>query len=365
LSTPAIRKTAAKATRASATTDAATAAAATRIAAIAATHDATVAATRATEVAATVAATHAAATIAATRYAADAARSRIWAEIRADLTDFQKVKDVMPVALWRLGDDPFAEMWKLLQETGSVDPDGPWQFWLDWYAKAREGRHLPVDLWEAIALIDTAIWEAGPEAVAEEIARLQGGFGSTPPDLASELKRFPPGKPEVVQTVRENMAANAKELPPTFDAIESLILLETERLQTKNYQSDEDRDECRRQIAVLVSLYEAIRALRARLPGPEEHVSQSDAEQSEKLLRLYGRKLAELPRTRVDEVIGSVWKSGGAAFQFGLVTGSAYLASLYGVPMQVSVPVAAVCFAPDKAGEIIKAARSTLGKPST
>jgi len=50
---------------------------------------------------------------------------------------------------------------------------GPWTFWAEWYDRAMAGDPLPWDLQEQIALIPDEIWEAGPEAVAEEIKRIQ------------------------------------------------------------------------------------------------------------------------------------------------------------------------------------------------
>ncbi|NNV48907.1 hypothetical protein GTF03_18395 [Roseobacter sp. HKCCD7415] len=64
--------------------------------------------------------------------------------------------------------------------TQSVDSaltiGGPWTFWAKWYDRAMAGDPLPWDLQEQIALIPDKVWEAGPEAVAEEIARIEAEF---------------------------------------------------------------------------------------------------------------------------------------------------------------------------------------------
>jgi hypothetical protein len=52
----------------------------------------------------------------------------------------------------------------------------PWSFWARWYAAAMAGDPLPWELQEQVALIPSEIWEAGPEAVAEEIARIEAEF---------------------------------------------------------------------------------------------------------------------------------------------------------------------------------------------
>lgn len=56
--------------------------------------------------------------------------------------------------------------------SGGGDPFS-WSFWVDWYSRAMLGDPLPWDLQENIALIPDEIWEAGPEAVAEEIDKLR------------------------------------------------------------------------------------------------------------------------------------------------------------------------------------------------
>lgn len=53
---------------------------------------------------------------------------------------------------------------------------GPWTFWAKWYGRAMAGNPLPWDLQEQIALIPDEIWDAGPEAVGEEIARIEAEF---------------------------------------------------------------------------------------------------------------------------------------------------------------------------------------------
>lgn len=48
-----------------------------------------------------------------------------------------------------------------------------WNFWYDWYAGFLEGTPIDWKLQEHIALIDDAIWDAGPDAVAEAITRIK------------------------------------------------------------------------------------------------------------------------------------------------------------------------------------------------
>ncbi|MCE8508147.1 hypothetical protein KBY28_06770 [Ruegeria pomeroyi] len=49
-------------------------------------------------------------------------------------------------------------------------------FWHSWYQGFLDGKPLDWELQRRVALIDDAIWEAGPEAVAQEIARIERLF---------------------------------------------------------------------------------------------------------------------------------------------------------------------------------------------
>ena len=55
----------------------------------------------------------------------------------------------------------------LLQDSSS------WGFWIDWYEGLLAGRAPDWELWREVALIDDAVWQAGPEAVAEAIAGIK------------------------------------------------------------------------------------------------------------------------------------------------------------------------------------------------
>jgi hypothetical protein len=61
-------------------------------------------------------------------------------------------------------------------KTDFLRAGGAWTFWAKWYDRAIAGDPLPWDLQEQIALIPNEIWEAGPEAVAAEIARIEAEF---------------------------------------------------------------------------------------------------------------------------------------------------------------------------------------------
>jgi hypothetical protein len=51
-----------------------------------------------------------------------------------------------------------------------------WGFWARWYQGMLDGEPLDWDLQRAVALIDDAVWTAGPEAVAERIRDIEAEF---------------------------------------------------------------------------------------------------------------------------------------------------------------------------------------------
>jgi hypothetical protein len=68
---------------------------------------------------------------------------------------------------------------------------GPWEFWARWYDRAMAGDPLPWDLQEQVALIPNEVWEAGPEAVAKEIAKIEAALSPSRarPDTVPEIER--------------------------------------------------------------------------------------------------------------------------------------------------------------------------------
>ncbi len=54
-----------------------------------------------------------------------------------------------------------------------VPNSGPWVFWRSWYQGYFDGQPLDWELQKQIALIDNSIWNAGPNAIADEIRRVR------------------------------------------------------------------------------------------------------------------------------------------------------------------------------------------------
>lgn len=274
--------------------------------------------------------------------------------IQNDCRALSEGGDVFATPLWHDQAPPYARQW---QEVKAQATGPEWAFWIKWYDDALAGRTPDWTLLEQIALIDNAVWEAGPQAIAREIEKLRAVRPeSSNLELDARLRAMSPAPQATVAGVRQAMERNRRELPPTYEAIESLILLELERQQKRN-----DRDDAKYQIRIYVTLYEAIVQMRQAVPAAGA-VTEPQAAQTEKLWRLYSRKMADLPRQKADEVVQGIWETGTGAVQFGLIGWSAYVAALLGLPVNAGVAVGALCFAPKKAGTIIKSAKDLLSK---
>jgi len=74
-----------------------------------------------------------------------------------------------------------------------------WLFWTDWYQGFLDGKPLDWELQRRVALIDDAIWDAGPEAVAKEIERIRAKF---------ELEKEVAALKEQLSTQQQALARN-------------------------------------------------------------------------------------------------------------------------------------------------------------
>ncbi|UWR79168.1 hypothetical protein K4K97_11120 [Phaeobacter inhibens] len=62
------------------------------------------------------------------------------------------------------------------RDAGLFLRSNPWKFWSEWHKAFLAGKPLDWELQRRVALIDDAIWDAGPEAVAAEIERIRNLF---------------------------------------------------------------------------------------------------------------------------------------------------------------------------------------------
>ncbi|UWQ42492.1 hypothetical protein K3718_05220 [Leisingera aquaemixtae] len=88
--------------------------------------------------------------------------------------------------------------WKKIQ-TSKSGASTTFSFWREWYQGFLDGKPLDWKLQRRVALIDDAIWDAGPEAVAAEIERIRSLF-----ELEQEVTRL---KEQLATVERSHVAA--------------------------------------------------------------------------------------------------------------------------------------------------------------
>ena len=304
---------------------------------------------------------------AADRAAAHAAVATlaIWYEIRADCLELEGRADPMRLPLWT-GAPPDWLPAPLPHEAWPMREGPGWQLWHDWYEGYLTGHPLDIGLLEQIARIAPEDWrtsDAHVNGIIEGIYQKYKGSKGDPDQLVDQAVRKATKPPKsTVKRVRAAISANREALPPTFDAIEAAISCEIEREQTRNYKDDLDREEADRRIGVLLTLHAALTQLRATVPK-EGDILEPQAEAAVTLLKLYGDKLRELPREKVDEVVEGLWDTGKGTVKVTLILGSVAMAGLFGLPSYIGVALGSMAFARKGAGKIIQDAMARYFPP--
>ncbi len=283
------------------------------------------------------------------------------------------LRDVMSVAtleapaelpLWRAEANKAAAEWATVCADWK-EPGSPFRFWARWYQSALDGFPLPSAMQRDIALIEDADWQAGPARVAERIEDIEVRFYSldkpvlTPAEsVERRLADLPEARPDEIALARTALLRHRAELPATFDAITGFIALEIERLQNRNYTSDEDRDLCLQQIGVLKTIHVATESLRAAIPADPK--VEPDAEKIESLGRVYINLFKEWPRSNAPELVDSTCR-------LALVGVSVPMLTFIGVSAITAVACALVAFGGKKLLETAKLAKDVLvpGKADT
>ncbi|MFV1886024.1 hypothetical protein VWX38_02155, partial [Phaeobacter sp. A38a-4b] len=99
-----------------------------------------------------------------------------------------------------------------------------WYFWHEWYDGFQKGTPLDWELQRRIALIDDAIWDAGPETVAAEIERIKAEFLAEKLPLAETIELNPEtGKFRAVPIPVENAPYMSALLSQIGDALEDCL----------------------------------------------------------------------------------------------------------------------------------------------
>lgn len=228
---------------------------------------------------------------------------------------------------------------------------GAWEFRADWHEGYLTGHPLDLNLLERVALIPQEEWAKGDEHVNGIIDGYHREFLSRAPvDVEREVARLPAPAAETVPTVKEAVVRNRAALPPKFEALESLIGFEIERLQSKNYRDEEDRAECVRLIRMLSTMHQAVSGLREMVPV-ERAPTDAEAAKMVGLLTLYRNEFEKWPRENAGDVVDGVWRTG-------LVDVSVGLFIAFGLPALAGVAAGVALFGGRKIADAIGAAKN-------
>ena len=115
-------------------------------------------------------------------------RAAAAARVAAYVDTERSLQDLMIEPLWDNLSEP-DWLAALLKPNPDILDSGPtWVFWRDWYQGFLIGEPLDWELQRRVALIDNAIWGAGPEAVAAEIAKIEAEILSEKTPRAERLE---------------------------------------------------------------------------------------------------------------------------------------------------------------------------------
>ncbi|WP_341365568.1 hypothetical protein [Yoonia sp. BS5-3] len=269
----------------------------------------------------------------------------LWELIRADLVGNELIwPDGMPVG--------FEQTWQNATEVMRERPVD-WSVWINWYNRILGARDWhPRAMWNVLQNMTPEDWKKGPEHINPMFDEVLALYLEEDQKRTGAPKSSQPIASQQILATRSAMIENRRQLPASFDAVIGLITLEIERLQRKNYQSDDERDEAKRQIGVLTSMHEAVLGL-ADLVPETDHMPQGDAEQAVGLVRLYLGKFKEWPRANVDELVDNTCR-------LGLVGATAVTLPLLGVSATVAATAGAVFFGGERILKNIKSAKDAI-----
>lgn len=287
----------------------------------------------------------------------------VWPALQNDLLEWQQGRRVLLSPLWPAGNsldkvsDAFQVAKSALNEN-SANGGANWDFWITWYQRILDGDStLTGNLKSIVTGISVSDWEKGPEHINpmfdEVLALYQAEDGT--PNTSLDVS-VPKGKPDDIERTKAAMIQHRKELPPTFDSILGYISLEIERLQGIN----QNRDEVDRQIATLLTIYEAIERLQTLVPSLDA-MDEGDAVEAEGIIRLVFTRIKEWPRTKPGEFEDNVADLVDNSYRAAMIGGFVYAAPMLAVSAETALIAGAALFGGKKIVDSAKAAKDLIG----
>jgi hypothetical protein len=187
-------------------------------------------------------------------------RAQFWQSTERDATALES--DIAPLTLPLWPDTPpdwFTSAESAMRTYWNQNPK-LWSFWQRWWDAATSGNPLPWDLQRDIALIDDAIWQAGPEKVAERIAQIEKEHldRQSLVSLDQAKEEHPAPARRMIQT---------KLIAAQITVLDDLIAAELEFLRSHNGWSRDDLPKVEEHRKALMAISEMVAKMLSALEG--------------------------------------------------------------------------------------------------
>jgi len=244
--------------------------------------------------------------------------------------------------LWH-AHNPLTPLWDVVRRgtphTGPTDDifstaPSEWQFWIDWYESLLDGRPMLGDagrtweMLEQIALIDSDIWDKGPEVVNPVIREIWEGYleygshsgSSTDPEPVSEDAR---------SAMNQRVAVNRDALAVAGAGLLDQLAAFRDRVRGMNHLDSDTRAE------VLAFIDEFSGKLTGLLEGLPPPGTSLDDDQAGRLV-LWLREYRGLLRHKL-AYYGSAENMAEATVPTGIILGATGIGAMLGMPVAGSV----------------------------
>ncbi|MEM8958858.1 MAG: hypothetical protein AAGC86_13720 [Pseudomonadota bacterium] len=146
--------------------------------------------------------------------AAGVERAAVWTEVQRDCSVALSKESVWAHRLWR-GRGELAQAWALTKSAWD-NAGPPWNAFAEIYHSFWMGRDPGWSRVEQIVLIAPEVWEAGPEAIAQEIARIEEQMR-----LLEEIEALRARVKELTSFVPADAAARSNNLPEDMEPLDA------------------------------------------------------------------------------------------------------------------------------------------------
>lgn len=242
-----------------------------------------------------------------------------------------------------------------------------WKPCLDWYGRVVAGEPWnEYELGESIIEMPNKLWREDVELELPRFeASLEHAFQSNG-DSKQENGLVDNGSgtgftPKALDTiaVKSALVKNRKKLPPTLETILGYIELEIDRLQGKNFRSNEDKEETIRQINALESIYVAVSKLKVLVPK-NEHIQEESTIEACSLIELIYSRIKEWPRSKPGDPEDNVADLVDNSYRVAMIGGFVYAAPMLAVSTDIALIAGAALFGGKKIVDGAKAGKDIL-----